>query len=61
MERGGEDSGTPWLYLLAGLTLLLCLLRKPLSFKLRRTQKGVSTDLCLGSTCYIHLFYDFKS
>lgn len=59
MERGGEDSGTPWLCLLASLTLLRCLLPKVLSFKLCRTRNGVSTDLCLGNVCYIHLFCDF--
>lgn len=58
MEWGGEDSGTPWLYLLASMTLLLCLLPKVLSFKLHRTQNGDSTDLCI---CCIYLFCDFKS
>jgi len=61
MEWGGEDSQTPWLYLLASLTLLLCLLPEAPAFKLRRTWNGVGTDLCLGSICSIHLFHDFKS
>lgn len=55
---GREDPGTPWLYLLAGLTLLV---RCCLSSELCRTRNGVSTDLCSGTTFSIDVFYDFQS